>query len=125
LNYRIADKDFTVDPAGSLPTITFRSNLSGTHFHVQVHTATGWQMVVDSTGLGNAVPIQGATINSAADFAGKKFLWDITLAALSDTDPVEAVLEILIDQDGNHLLAIDDDHSVMGQETYYEYLNGH
>jgi hypothetical protein len=122
LNYQIPDKTFTVNPAGSIPTITFQSNQASTHFHVQVQSGAGWQMVVDDTGLGKAVPIQGGGINSAADFAGKRFFWDITLAA-SGTTPVEAVLQVTINQDGNQLLKVNDDHFFTGQETYYEYLN--
>jgi hypothetical protein len=123
VNYRLADKDLTVNPSGSIPTIMFNSNLSSTHFHVQVQTANGWQMVVDSVGLGNAVPIQGGPINSAADLTGKELFWDLTLAASSETDPIEAVLEVVIDQDGNTLLRVDDDHSITGQESYYEYFD--
>jgi len=123
VNYRLADKDLTVNPAGSIPTIEFNSNLSSTHFHVQVQTANGWQMVVDSVGLGHAVAIKGGPINSAADFATKRFFWDLTLATDSETDPIEAVLEMVIEQDGNTLLRVDDDHSITGQESYYEYVN--
>jgi hypothetical protein len=123
VNYKLPDKDLKVDPAGSIPTITFNSNLSSTHFHVQVKTANGWQMVVDSVGLGNAVPIKGGPIASAADFATRTFFWDLTLAADTDTDPVEATLDVVIAQDGNTLLKVDDDHSITGQESYYEYVN--
>jgi hypothetical protein len=123
VNYRLPDKDLTVNPSGSIPTITFNSNLSSTHFHVQVKTLKGWQMVVDSAGLGNPVPIKGGPIGSAADFPGKTLFWDITLASDSGSDPIEAVLEVVIGQDGNTLLSVDDDHSITGQESYYEYLN--
>lgn len=122
MNYQIPDKIFAVNPAGSIPTITFQSNQSSTHFHVQVQSGAGWQMVVDNSGLGKAVPIQGDGINSAADFAGKRFFWDITLAANSTT-PVEAVLQVTINQDGNQLLKVNDNHFFTGQESYYEYLN--
>jgi ATP sulfurylase len=81
-------------------------------------------MVVDSVGLGTPVPIKGGPITSAADFAGRTFFWDITLASDDDADPIEAVLEVVIRQDGNTLLTVDDDHSITGQESYYEYLNG-
>ena len=123
MNYRIPDKTFAVGPSGSIPTITFRSNQASTHFHVQVKTGDGWQMVLDETGLGRPVPIQGGSIRSAADFPGKRFFWDITLVALDDSKPVEAVLEVTIDQDGMQLLRVDDDHFFTGQETYYEYLD--
>ena len=122
MNYKIGDRDFTVNPKGSIPTIMFKSNMSSTHYHVQVETPAGWKMVVDQTGLGKAVPIQGGPIQSAADFPGKKFFWDITLASL-ETDPIEAVLNVTIDQDGKKLLTVNDDHQITGQESYYEYLN--
>jgi hypothetical protein len=125
LNYQIPDKTFAVNPAGSVPTITFQSNQSSTHFHVQVQSGAGWQMVVDDTGLGKAVAIQGGGINSAADFAGRRFFWDITLVAQDNTNPVEAVLQVTINQDGKQLLKVNDDHFFTGQESYYEYLNAH
>ena len=50
MNYKIPDAQLYVDPAGPLPTITFDSNLNATHFHVQVLTPTGWEMVLDSSG---------------------------------------------------------------------------
>jgi hypothetical protein len=80
-------------------------------------------MVVDDTGLGKAVAIQGGGINSAADFAGRRFFWDITLVAQDNTTPVEAVLQVTINQDGKQLLKVNDDHFFTGQESYYEYLN--
>jgi len=125
MSYKIPDQDFTVDPAGSVPTITLNSNMSATHYHVQVQTATGWEMVVDDTGLGKAVPIKGGSIRSAADFAGKKFMWDVTLVAPTATDTVEAVLQVKIDQDGRNLLTVNDDHNITDVEQYYEYLNAH
>ena len=124
MNYQIPDKDFTVDPSGSIPTITFRANQASTHFHVQVDIG-GWQMVVDDTGLGKAVPIKGGGIKSSSDFPGKKFFWDITLVAQDDSKPVEAVLRVEIMQDGKQLLRVDDDHFFTGQENYYEHLNAH
>lgn len=124
MNYQIPDRDFTVDPAGSIPTITFRSNQSSTHYHVQVDT-DGWKMVVDDTGLGKAVPLKGDGINAASAFPGKRFFWDITLVAQDDSKPVEAVLQVEINQDGKQLLKVDDDHFFTGQESYYEYLNAH
>ncbi len=80
-------------------------------------------MVVDSTGLGTPVPIKGGGINSAADFAGKRFFWDITLVAQDNTTPIEAVLQVTVSQDGQQLLQIRDDHFFTGQETYFEFLN--
>jgi len=124
VNYQIPDKDFIVDPTKSIPTITFRSNQSATHYHVQVDLG-GWQMVVDASGLGKPVPIKGDGIKSAADFPGKRFFWDITLVAEDSTKPVNALLEVEIDQDGKQLLKVDDGHFFTGQESYYEYLNAH
>jgi hypothetical protein len=124
MSYHIPDGSFAVDPNGSVPTITFKSNLSATHYHVQVKTG-GPQaaMVVDATGLGKNVPIRGGPIRSAADFAGKRFFWDITLANLDDSKPVEAVLSVEITQDGNQLFSKEDDHFITGQESYYEFLD--
>lgn len=90
MSYRIPDKSVKVDPAGSLPTIKFKANLASTHFHIQTKTPNGWVMVVDDQGLGKEVQIKGGPINSAADFAGKRIFWDITLASLDDSNPVEA-----------------------------------
>lgn len=122
--YKIPDKSFTVNPQGSLPTIRFESNLSSTHFHVQVQTGEAeWSLVLNATGLGKDVPIQGGPIGSAVDFPNKRFFWDITLADQDGAKPVEAVLRVLIKQDGNELLRVDDDHFITGQETYYEFLD--
>ena len=124
MSYRIPDDTFHVNPQGSIPTIRFESNMSSTHFHVQVQTPAGWQMVVDDVGLGRQVPIQGGPISSAKDFAGKRFFWDITLANFADdTTSVEAVLDVFIEQDGNELLHKHDDHFIAGQESYYEFLD--
>jgi hypothetical protein len=123
LNYKLPDKTFAVDPNGPIPTITFQSNQSSTHFHVQVQSSGGWEMVVDDTGLGKAVPIQGGPITSPADLVGKHLFWDITLATQDETDTVSAVLEIVIRQ-GNKILAdVVDTHNITGQESYYEYLD--
>jgi hypothetical protein len=123
LNYKIPDSTFTVDPNGPIPTITFLSNQSSTHFHVQVQVQGGWQMVIDETGLGKAVPIRGGPINSAADLVGKHLFWDITLATQGETDTVSADLEVEIRQGGNLLADVTDTHNITGQESYFEYMD--
>jgi hypothetical protein len=123
MSYRIPDKTVKVDPAGSLPTIKFKANLASTHFHIQTKTPNGWVMVVDDQGLGKEVQIKGGPINSAADFAGKRIFWDITLASLDDSNPVEAVLQATIEQDGKLLLQLNDDHQITGMESYYEFID--
>jgi|ERR1041385_198930 hypothetical protein len=123
MSYRIPDDSFHVDIHGSIPTIRFEANMSSTHFHVQVNTSAGWQMVVDDVGLGRKVPIQGGPIRSVSDFAGKRFFWDITLADFAGSSRVEAVLDIFIEQDGNTLLHKHDVHFITGQESYYEFLD--
>ena len=80
-------------------------------------------MVVDASGLGRPVPMKGGPIHSAADFAGKRLFWDITLASLDPTNPTEAVLQVSIDQDGTNLAVINDTHMITGQESYYEFIN--
>ena len=80
-------------------------------------------MVVDDTGLGKPVPIQGGPINSAADLVGKHLFWDITLATQGESDTVSADLEVVIRQGGNLLAVVTDTHNITGQESYFEYMD--
>jgi hypothetical protein len=123
MNYKIPDAQLYVDPAGPLPTITFDSNLNATHFHVQVLTPTGWEMVLDSSGLSTPCVIRGGPISTPADFSGKKFFWDITLVTQNATDTVSSKLQITIKQGNNTLLTKTDTHNITDQESYYEYLS--
>jgi hypothetical protein len=124
MSYKMPDGTFVVDPNGPIPIITFKTNQSKTHFHVQVQTSDGWALVVDAPGTAKSAPISGGPIGSAADFAGKRFLWDVTLVTESETDPVEAVLEVLVKQGGQTIFdSGKDDHQITGQETYYEFLD--
>ena len=125
MSYKLPDKAFHVNPAGSIPTITYGTNQNPSHCHVQVQTAAGWVMVVDRDGsaAGTPIQIQGGPINSAADFVGKTFVFDVTVSDQTGTSPVESTLQVAIAQDGNNLLQTDDDHYFTGMEQYYEYLN--
>lgn len=123
MNYKLPDGQLTLDRNGPIPTLQFDSNLASTHFHVQVLVGITWQMVVDDSGLGKAVPIKGGSLAQVSDFSGKRLCWDITLATVNESDTVTARLDVTIMQGTKQVLKVNGDHSITDQDTCYEYID--